>query len=306
MISSLKLLSIFAIFRLGSSFVHINRHIAYANAYNDWNKFASTDTNGNPLTPLDTIRVNYDEGRVPTLLFDEYIEKMSKIFQKHNASLNYVNIGACDGENDRTQLMFWADANINGLFIEPLEANVNDFQVKINSHAGASIRTDLIRAAVNETCPAKLLEFERPKVVDGPDDHWKRREIGRIKKDRFDPSWKTDFVRCLTFEEVMREWHDLRRKRNMHSLELRMSQHRPHAIKIDTEGNDHAIIRSILRYPPRVLPIMILYEIKTFSSREIDEVRELLGKHGYSTNKNLLRTDGTFYFDDVIAILRKP
>ena len=157
------------------------------------------------MTPQDKIRVDYHEGRVPTRMFDEYIQMMSSIFLKHNASLNYVNIGACDGENDATQLMFWTDNNINGLFIEPLEANVKDFESKIVTHAGASFRTDIVQAAVNETCPKKLLEFERPKVIDGPQEHWMRREIGRIKRDQFDPSWTTDLVRCLTFEEVMRE-----------------------------------------------------------------------------------------------------
>lgn len=278
-----------------------NEETNYIPALKEWHNIVSVNSIGEGLKPIDSIAVNYTSGLGPVKLFQTHLKTIAEVFNRNSVSLNYIEIGACDGENDFNLDFYMQDSNINGLFIEPMEANVKDFQAKINQRPKTASRTIMIQAAVNETCPNTFLEFERPGVIDGAAPHWKRREIGKIKtsSNRPDISLNTELVRCMTFNDVIIDWQQQSRLRGMDHL-----SRRPHIVKIDTEGNDHNIIKSILLSPSNMRPLIIFYRVTFYKHAEIEVVNNMLERAGYSTNNRIYQENGKYIFSNMLAILR--
>lgn len=225
-----------------------------------------------------------------------YMKKFDTLFLKHGFNLNFISIGACDGTYDSVIDDFFI-STWQGLFVEPMSLNVHDLQATLKRNNVAH-RSHMIRAAVNETCYSDRINITRPlyeeKRVRVP--HWKRRQIGKIADGQVDKNFGSDWVfeevYCLTFEGIMRRWKAFLIKdraqldygNGVWSSDRTL---RPHVVKIDTEGNDFFVVRSILNYgmiSPENLPLLLLFEVKTFSQDKFDTLKGMLEKAGYITS----------------------
>lgn len=178
-----------------------------------------------------------------------------------------------------------------------MSLNVHDLQLILKRNNVAH-RSHLIRAAVNESCQSDRINFTRPiyeeKRARVP--HWKRRQIGKIADGRVDSNfgseWINEQVNCLTFEDILRKWKAFLLKDRSefdygNGVWTSDRLLRPHVVKIDTEGSDFFVVRSILNYgmhSPESLPLMLLFEVKTFSQEMFDALKTALVKNGYVTS----------------------
>ena len=71
---------------------------------------------------------------------------------------------------------------------------------------------------------------------------------------------------------------------------------RPHVLKIDTEGQDLAILSSLLPdgVHRRNKPILINFEVKVLSVEKYATLRTLLEKHGYVVSEFVRKVENGF------------
>ena len=235
--------------------------------------------------------------------FDYYIDKLDEIFLKFHVSLNFVSIGACDGQaEDASISSFMRKNNWNGLFVEPMSLNHRDFKNLLESK-NATERAFLLHAAANETCTNATIKFTRPNAEEKQglqSDHWIRRQIGHIytAHDAYDPNQIIENVRCMTFPDILKAWSSHLNEKapnNPHQII------RPHAVKVDTEGNDYFILKSLLKsfhamFSSRMLPFLILWECKMIGEALYKDLKTLLARKNYAVSG---------YGNDCFAILKQ-
>lgn len=118
--------------------------------------------------------------------FNEYAQKLSKVFDKSKAKVNFAMIGACDGTSDNTiRELFLPNDHWRGLFvgqiiivvlfrffaliifgfvvllIEPMGINVRDL-IKFLADRNVTQRSLVIRAAATSKCKSPTIVVERP------------------------------------------------------------------------------------------------------------------------------------------------
>ena len=124
----------------------------------------------------------------PPQYFDLYIQKLSQIFEKNNANVNFIMIGACDGTNDLTIKRFLKFSHWHGMFIEPVSINFASLQEFLKTNNVVD-RTFALRAAATDICANPTIKIERPLYEEkGKSEgkevpHWLRRQIGGILKE---------------------------------------------------------------------------------------------------------------------------
>ena len=109
-------------------------------------------------------------------------------------SLNFVSIGACDGQaEDASISSFMRKNNWNGLFVEPMSLNHRDFKNLLESN-NATDRAFLLHAAANETCTNATIKFTRPNAEEKQGLHF----LDVWKNPRFLPEANTAKPASLT------------------------------------------------------------------------------------------------------------
>lgn len=58
--------------------------------------------------------------------FHTYMQKLSKVYCDHNASMSFFLIGACDGSYDATMSYYLMNSHWRGVFVEPDSVNFKD------------------------------------------------------------------------------------------------------------------------------------------------------------------------------------
>ena len=237
------------------------------------------------------------------MFFEHYADRLDKIFLKFHLPLNFVSIGTCDGKaEDESITSFFKNAHWNGLFVEPMILNHRDFKSLLEAR-NATDRAFLIHAAVNETCTSNTIKFARPNAEEKNglrSAHWIRRQIGHIHdgQDSRDPNQIIEDVRCMTFPDILKAWSSHLNEKapnNPHQII------RPHAVKIDTEGSDYFILRSLLKsfhaiFASRMLPLIILWECKVIGEALYMDLKNLLMRKNYAVSG---------YGSDCFAILKQ-
>jgi hypothetical protein len=237
------------------------------------------------------------------VFFDHYISKLDEVFSKFNVKLNFISVGACDGKADDTSIdTFMKKSNWNGLFVEPMALNYRDLKDALDRNS-ASDRATLLHAAVNETCSNSTILFTRPNAEekDGvAQAHWIRRQIGHIVDQNaiIDDNHIIESVRCLTFGGILKSWSSAINEKTPDKPHQIV---RPHAVKIDTEGNDHSILRSLLKsfhssLQSRMLPFLILWECKVIGEAAYEDLKKNLVRKNYAVSN---------YGQDCFAILKQ-
>ena len=237
--------------------------------------------------------------------FEHYIDKLDKVLSKFHVPLNFVSIGTCDGQaEDKMITSFMKNSNWNGLFVEPMSLNHRDFRSLIEAN-NATDRAFLLHAAANETCTNTTIKFTRPNAEEkegANSAHWIRRQIGHIYTPQDakvrDPNRIIEDVRCMTFPDILKAWSsNLNEKspNNPHQII------RPHAVKVDTEGNDYFILRSLLKsfhvmFASRMLPFIILWECKVIGEALYMDLKSLLSRKNYAVSG---------YGNDCFAMLKQ-
>lgn len=180
--------------------------------------------------------------RTPQEFFDQYIRKLSAIYEKEKAIVNFVMIGACDGITDPTiKYRFNKYEHWRGVFVEPVEMNFRDLSTFLTD-SGSIDRSYLIRAAATHHCELPTIKMERPmyeeKNASLP--HWLRRQIGSILPEHRDhprKEWTIEEVRCVTSSDIMTEWSEALRNQTMNgngeNADRKVKKkRRPHVLKV--------------------------------------------------------------------------
>jgi FkbM family methyltransferase len=243
--------------------------------------------------------------RQPQVFFDFYAKTLSEIFEKEDATVNFVLVGACDGTHDNTiRDRYVPNKHWEGLFVEPMTRNYEDLNAFMTSQ-GVMDRTTTVQAAVTDVCDQPNVTFKVPTFEDKNASlpHWMRREIGAIVPDdaKLGGKWKTQIVRCLTPTEVLWQWVGTESK-IAKSKSNRPKRKRVHVLKIDAEGHDFKVLMGFLRGITNQveLPLIISYEAKSMMGN-LPLAREVMEGLGYinsvgDTNDgfSLLRADKIF------------
>ena len=121
--------------------------------------------------------------------------------------------------------------------------------------------------------------------------------------------WKAEHSRCIVAPEALDEWTtatSLKRQKKIKKIQTQNKKYaktkspsivrRPHVLKIDTEGQDLAIISSILPDGAhrRNKPILINFEVKVLSKEKYSSLRTLLEKHGYVVSAYVRNVENGF------------
>lgn len=160
--------------------------------------FAETLTD-NDFSPVDWKKMN----KSPAKYFDHYSAKLSDIFSAQGAMVNFVLVGACDGTHDKHIEHYLKNPHMRGVFVEPMERNVNEM-TRIFDEKEAADRSTIIRAAATHMCTEPTIRVQRPLYEEKNDPktpHWLRRQIGGIPKEgaKTPPrEWVFEDVRCVT------------------------------------------------------------------------------------------------------------
>lgn len=160
--------------------------------------------------------------RSPSTYFDQFANRLSKVFKAVGATVNFAMIGACDGTNDPTiRDRYLPNSHWKGVFVEPMSVNYNDL-VKHLEEKGAAQRSHPIRGAATSKCTSPTIVVERPlyeeKNASLP--HWLRRQIGSIVPEQRiakasaqgkelkarNKEWILETVRCLTASDILIDW----------------------------------------------------------------------------------------------------
>ena len=189
--------------------------------------------------------------RSPSEYFEKYAKQLTTVFQKNNAMVNFVSVGACDGTTDPViKFQFLKNSNWRGVFVEPMTPNVRDLKEFIDKNK-ASDRSFVLQAAATEECAEPTIKVERPLYEENNPNktipHWLRRQIGSIipaHRDHARPDWTVEEVRCMTASNILDEWSAEVYKREVSAgkKNARSKRIRPHALKIDVEGHDYEVM----------------------------------------------------------------
>jgi hypothetical protein len=211
----------------------------------------------------------------PQTFFDQYVRQVSAAFAKHEATVNFCMVGACDGLADPAiRDRFLPSKHWRAVFVEPMSVNVRDL-VQYLKKGEAFDRSTVLRAAATKECENPTLMVERPlyeeknlKKDEGERKnipHWLRREIGSVLKPgqtKARAEWTLEEVRCVTASTILEDWVVLP-KLDIHyknwtsyspdEVRLRggekpakIRRRRPHVLKIDVEGHDYEVLMSFV------------------------------------------------------------
>ncbi len=249
----------------------------------------------------------------PPQIFDHYIVKLSKVFSRKSARLNFLSVGACDGTNDFTITnRFFKNAHWDGFFVEPMSLNYRDLvnQLKESNNFNRSFA---LRAAMTGYCDTPTITVQRPAYEDMGRlhvKHWLRRQIGGIKpksQKKTKRDWIDEEVTCVTGPEVLGIWTKVTRGKDHKDvqtgyqfnppssvgsgeIQISMRRRRPHILKIDVEGHDFVVLSSFLNTTnTNELPLLISYEAKSLHDK-FDSAVALLESKGYAVTP--LKADG--------------
>jgi len=224
--------------------------------------------------------------RAPQDYFEAYNKKLSDIFLKHRAWVNFMLIGACDGTNDRTiRDRYLKTSHWRACFVEPMSNNVDDLR-QFLVDKGVDNRGFVIRAAATSVCKAPTIFVERPlyeekqKATNKTIPHWLRRQIGSIlpqHRNHARPDWITEEVRCVTPTEIMKDWNEnlnvngtlLGGGKISQKTVARPRRRRIHILKIDVEGHDFEVLMGFFQDGTLQgeLPLMINFEAKSINKK---------------------------------------
>ena len=236
--------------------------------------------------------------------FNAYNRRMSLFAEAAHTTLFFMSIGACDGTEDPTIKLFVKNPHWEGLFVEPMDLNVRDLRVMLQSRAVLN-RSIIVQAAATAVCKKPTLTFSRPlfEQINKSNEHWLRRQIGGVieKGSRADwPDWKDETVKCTTGPRLISEWSDRyyyksiakHQKQTDHyrtsSLSRLKRRIRPHVLRVDVEGHDFEVVKGFLIDNMRMadLPLAILFEAKVVgvwhnTTTTFNDLRVLLQRAGY-------------------------
>lgn len=123
--------------------------------------------------------------------------------------------------------------------------------------------------------------------------------------------WKAENSRCIVAPDALDEWTTATSLKRMKKIKKVQTKNkgkenrktkqssiirRPHVLKIDTEGQDLAIISSLLPNGAhrRNKPILINFEVKVLSKEKYSTLRTLLEKHGYVVSAYIRNVENGF------------
>jgi len=241
----------------------------------------------------------------PPQIFDHYVVQLSKMFERHTATLNFVSVGACDGTNDFTITeRFFPNKHWDAIFVEPMSNNYRDLVDQLKK-ANVFDRSFALRAAATSRCTKPTITVMRPLYEDlgnkkAP--HWLRRQIGSIKPEgqKARSDWGDEEVLCVTGADVLNIWNraskgvlhkDLLTGFNVDTKEHasrqvvgpagRLVRRRPHILKVDVEGHDFEVLSSFLNTTVTTsLPLLVAFEAKSLGPKYQTTVK-LLQSRGY-------------------------
>lgn len=207
--------------------------------------------------------------------FNAYARKLSKVFKDVNAKLNFAMVGACDGTGDNTiKHLYLPNDHWRGVFVEPMSINVRDLILYL-AEKNVAHRSKVIRGAATSHCDNATLFVERPlyeeKNASLP--HWLRRQIGSVlpeHRKHARKEWTLEEVRCLTAEDILRDWAaNTNNNNNINPLAMKLPFRRPHVLKIDVEGHDYEVLMSFMRHDVSVslLPLIVSFEAKSIAKK---------------------------------------
>lgn len=233
--------------------------------------------------------------------FNGYGRKISNIFKKYEAKVNFAMVGACDGTGDNTiKYLYLPNSHWRGVFVEPMSINIRDL-IKYMAEQNAAHRSLIIRAAATSECHNATITVERPLYEEKNKTipHWLRRQIGSIvpqHRNHARREWTLETVRCITAKEILRDWAAVSAGSALASstaatdptaavsttallatvdvkspqeLVKKTKLRRPHILKIDVEGHDFDVLMSFLRHdtPVNELPLIIDFEAKSIAKK---------------------------------------
>lgn len=144
--------------------------------------------------------------------FNGYARRISDIFKKVDAKVNFAMVGACDGTGDNTiKHLYLPNSHWRGVFVEPMGINVRDL-IQYMSVKNAAHRSLIIRAAATSVCLNATLQVERPLYEEKNDSsipHWLRRQIGSVlptTRKHARKEWIIEEVRCVTAKDILSDW----------------------------------------------------------------------------------------------------
>ena len=181
--------------------------------------------------------------RSTTDYFNFYVRRLSDIYKKNNAEVNFAMVGACDGISDPViKFQFLKQPHWKGVFVEPMSINVRDLHLYLSNN-NASSRSLIIRAAATDVCRSPTIDVERPlyeekalkenKTVP----HWLRRQIGSIlphNRNHARPDWVVETVACKTSADILRDWATAVPILRGDGKASKVTKRRPHILKVTT------------------------------------------------------------------------
>jgi len=181
---------------------------------------------------------------------------------------DFIEIGTCDFSTEIEK----ADDSTVGLSVEPLkwyyDALPNKANVKKINKAISSERGELDMYFVS---PEDIKKYRLPDWVRGSSSvNKKNAEVERYleSKDLLH-LFKTKRVPAITFGDLVAE-------NLVHKIKL---------LKVDAEGHDAVIIKSVINYcdeHPEIFPSKIIFEVNMLTERHlVDECISMLQKRGY-------------------------
>lgn len=98
----------------------------------------------------------------PSDFFHAYARKLSDVFKRGKAKLNFALVGACDGNGDKTiKKLYIPNDHWRGVFVEPMSVNVRDL-IKFLAEKNIAHRSLVLRGAATLECKEPTIKVERP------------------------------------------------------------------------------------------------------------------------------------------------
>lgn len=269
-----------------------------------------------------TIGANKHGPGQPGNFFAHYTKELSQIFRSHNAEVNFVLVGACDGTHDKTIAeRFLVDSHWVGVFVEPVSLNFKDL-TELFLEKNVMNRSHLIKAAATDVCKTPMTKIKFPiyETKSPKSPHWLRREIGAVLtpaelsgKKKLPNNWNAEDVRCVTARDILDEWTNVtkidrggegaaKRRKKEKEGPGRGHRRRPMVLKIDAEGHDYQVLMGFVAedVPVQELPLLISFEAKSIRDHYNETVAHLQ-RRGYVVSET---ADDGQITNDGFALLR--
>ena len=144
--------------------------------------------------------------------FYKYVRYLSAISKQNSLELNVGFIGACDGTFDELfESNFLVFDHWRGLFVEPLQMNVNDLNATLTSK-NALKRSHIFQVAIVKSCPGQFIKMERPiaeelmRTKNKSAPHWYRRQVAQVQTWKtLKGEWMYETVPCMNASNVFAE-----------------------------------------------------------------------------------------------------